>query len=118
MSGQGQQQNTGALGEELAARYLRQQGYRVLARNFRHRYGEIDIIAEKGGVTYFVEVKAKRSSAYAPPRSSVDQRKRRQIAKIAALWFAQQGRETDSSLLVAEVRLDSGEVELIEDFLC
>jgi len=118
MAEQGHNKHTGALGEEMAARYLLRQGYQVLARNFRRRCGEIDIIAEKDGVTYFVEVKAKQSSAYAPPRSSVNQRKRRRIAAVAALWFAGQGRETDSSLLVAEVRLDSGQVELIEDFLC
>lgn len=108
----------GAQGEDLAAAFLRQQGYRILDRNFRRPTGEIDIIAEKGQTVYFVEVKAKHSSAYTPPQSSVDARKRRQIARTAALWFAEQGQESVSSLLVAEVRLDQGSVELIEDFLC
>ena len=102
----------------MAAQYLGRSGYQILARNFRRRYGEIDLIAEKGGVTYFVEVKTKQSSAYAPPHSSVGPAKRQRIARMAALWFAEQGRETASALLVAEVRLDEGRVALIEDFLC
>jgi len=48
---------TGARGEELAARYLENRGYRVLDRNFRTRRGEIDIVAQAGDRVVFVEVK-------------------------------------------------------------
>lgn len=109
---------TGALGERLAAVYLEQLGYAILCRNFRHAYGEIDLIAAKDGVTYFVEVKARRSSVYAPPAANVTPRKRRQLARTAAAWFAQNGCETMSGLLVVEVYLDSGEISMFEDFLC
>lgn len=118
MAGEDSRKSLGAKGEDLAAQYLQAAGYQILARNFRRRYGEIDIIVAKAGVTYFVEVKTKTSSAYTPPQSSVGPAKRGQISRMAALWFAEQGRETESSLLVAEVRLDAGRVDLIEDFLC
>ena len=50
----------GAWGEERAAKYLRSKGYTILERNFRCRAGEIDIIALRGGVIAFVEVKQRR----------------------------------------------------------
>ena len=50
---------TGVLGEELAEIMLLEKGYTILARNFRCRYGEIDIIAAKNGVLAFVEVKTR-----------------------------------------------------------
>ncbi len=52
-----EKQNIGALGENIAAKYLDKQGYRIIARNLRKPWGELDIIAEKQGVLVFVEVK-------------------------------------------------------------
>lgn len=49
---------TGALGEEIAARFLERKGFRVAERNYRKPWGEIDIIAEKAGIVRFIEVKA------------------------------------------------------------
>lgn len=108
----------GAAGEEMAAAYLEAQGYRILARNFRRREAEIDIIAQKGQVTYFVEVKSRSREGYALPADNITPRKRGQIAKAALLWFMEQGWETESSLLVAEVYPNSGKILLFEDFLC
>ena len=108
---------TGDLGEQLAADYLQQHGYRLLCRNFRYPCGEIDIIAEREGVIYFVEVKSRNKSTFAPPAANVTRTKRRQISRAAALWFAKQGYELPSGLLIAEVYLDSGNIHLLEDFL-
>lgn len=107
----------GKLGEDMAAAHLQERGYTILCRNFRRPCGEIDIIAVKDEVTYFVEVKTRSSSDYANPADSVTRRKRRQIANAAMMWFAEQGKETFSTLLVAEVYLENARVELIEDFL-
>jgi len=49
----------GRLGEKIAAEFLAKKGYRILARNFRTRFGEIDLVAAKDGVLVFVEVKLK-----------------------------------------------------------
>lgn len=111
-----QRKSFGAYGEDLAAAELERRGFRVLERNYRKATGEIDIIAEKKDVVYFVEVKAKHKTDYSPPADSVTPRKRRHIAATAALWFAAHG-ERPSGFIVAEVDLQKQSVFLIDDFL-
>ena len=65
----------GQWGENIAADYLRENGYDVIARNVRTPYGEIDIIAEKDGFTCFVEVKTRTTKSYGPPEIAVTPRK-------------------------------------------
>ncbi|HUP01308.1 MAG TPA: YraN family protein [Gemmatimonadota bacterium] len=72
----------------LAAAHLEAAGYRILARGWRGAGREIDIVAEKGGVVAFVEVKTRAGRSLAPPAAAVDHRKRRQIA-----WAARAGAE-------------------------
>lgn len=102
----------------MAAAYLEQLHYRIVCRNYRSRYGEIDIIAEKEGTVFFAEVKARRSSKFARPADNITPRKRQQIARMAAEWFAEQGQESMSALLVVEVFLQQDKIEIYEDFLC
>ncbi len=78
----------GRNGEWFAAIALRCKGYRIVARNFRMRSGEIDIIARRGDLVIFVEVKARRSPAAAV--DSVGGRTARRIASAANLWIARQ----------------------------
>lgn len=108
----------GAQGEQLATEHLTALGYRILARNFRRAAAEIDIIAQKDNVTYFVEVKSRSYQGYANPADNITPRKRQQIAKAAQIWFMEQKQETASSLLIAEVYPQSGQILLFEDFLC
>jgi putative endonuclease len=84
----------GKQGEEYAVSYLKGLKYRILLTNYRCRSGEIDIIARDGSVLVFVEVKARRSSAYGPPQLAVTPFKQRQISK-AALTYLAQNRLTD-----------------------
>jgi len=74
--------------ERKAVEYLKLKGYRILARNFRSRFGEIDIIARDKGVTAFIEVKARNSSYLVSGRESVDMRKIKKITKTASLYAA------------------------------
>ena len=53
-----QRKEVGRIGEGIATQFLERKGFRVVARNYRKPWGEIDIIAEKGGIVRFVEVKA------------------------------------------------------------
>ena len=53
-----EKRKTGDLGEELAALWLQKQGYKILARNYLKKWGELDIVAQKGGVLHFIEVKS------------------------------------------------------------
>jgi len=73
----------GQLGEDLAARYLEEQDYVILERNCRRRHWEMDIIAIKGNVIAFVEVKTRTSEEYSTAEESVDIRKQRRLISIA-----------------------------------
>ncbi len=74
--------------EAAAAAYLRARGWRMLGQNVRVGRGELDLIARRGGVLAFVEVKARRSARCGAPEDAVSPRKRRQIARLAELWLA------------------------------
>jgi putative endonuclease len=73
----------GAMGEKLAADYLKKRGYKIIQRNFRCREGEIDIIAQKGDCLVFVEVRTKRNTAFGTPEESVTLSKREKLVSLA-----------------------------------
>ncbi len=79
--------NRGALGEALAAQYLAAHGYTIVARNFRTRYGEIDLIAQKDGFVAFVEVKLRANARYGAPYEAVNAVKQRKILAAAQAWL-------------------------------
>jgi putative endonuclease len=79
----------GQRSEQTAAEFLQREGYRILARNYRHRSGEIDIIAEEKGVICFVEVRSSRSSVCGDPLETVNLRKQRRIARTAGGYLGQ-----------------------------
>ena len=82
---------TGSLGrraESAAFRYLRDQGLRPVARNFRRRGGEIDIIMLDADALVFVEVRYRRSAAFTEPGLTVDTHKQRKLIRTAALFVA------------------------------
>jgi len=99
----------GCQGEELACRYLARRGYRIIARNYRTRLGEIDIIAETGGVLVFVEVKTRRSRRCGHPLEAVTPAKCRQISKVALQYLAQNG------LMGWPARFDVVAVTMVEE---
>lgn len=74
---------TGQAGEELAVNYLCNQGYSILERNYRTRWGEIDIVAKDKDTMYFFEVKTRHSNQYGHPFEAVSYRKRRAIQRAA-----------------------------------
>lgn len=69
--------------EELAAQLLCRKGYEILARNWRTRDGEIDIVAKDGETLVFVEVKARRSRGFGHPKYAVDYRKQQKLSLTA-----------------------------------
>ena len=84
-----EKQSLGQFGEEQAARYLRRRFYTILARNYRCRFGEIDLIAKRGGVLAFVEVKLRRDDAHGEAREFVTARKQQRVLAAAELWLSQ-----------------------------
>jgi putative endonuclease len=84
-------QQFGKKAEDLAVRHLKRQGYKILARNYRTRAGEIDIIARDGHTLVFIEVKGRQSVRFGSAKAAVTRPKQRQVAKVA-LWYL---KETD-----------------------
>lgn len=81
----------GALGERLAVDYLQGLGMRILARNWRCRYGELDVIAaEAADTVVFVEVKTRTGDGFGGLESAVTPQKVRRIRRLAGIWLAGQ----------------------------
>ena len=78
----------GAMGEILAARFLRDKGYGILSSNFRCRFGEIDIIASYKRYLVFVEVKTRREDSRYLPREAVTITKQRKLLQTAAMYMS------------------------------
>jgi putative endonuclease len=84
----GARQGLGRTGERLAADVLIQQGYRILERNFRCRYGEIDLVAEDEHDLVFVEVKTRRGTAYGLPEEAITLRKQQKLLEVANYYLS------------------------------
>jgi len=78
----------GVEGERAAAEFLISRGYRIVARNYRTRLGEIDLIAEDGCTLVFVEVKARLSDRFGGPAAAITRAKQARIARLAQQYLA------------------------------
>ena len=98
----GKQQNkvTGNRGETLAAEYLARKGYKILARNYRSKWGEVDVIAKLKAqnsklkteeIVVFVEVKTKTGDRYGEPWEMVNRWKVEQVMRMGELWCREYG---------------------------
>jgi putative endonuclease len=86
------QQSLGKQGEDLACRELERLGYAVVARRYRTRFGEIDIVCERRGVIAFVEVKARRHDRFGSAAEAIPAWKQRRIGAMALDYLAWVGR--------------------------
>lgn len=77
----------GDAGEQVAAEYLLERGYTILARNWRCRGGELDLVALDGSVLVFVEVRSRSTRTYGTAEESVDWRKQRQVRRVASFYL-------------------------------
>lgn len=80
-------QQTGRLGEDLAAAFITAKGYRLLERNYRTPFGELDIIARDGQAIVFVEVRTCRTADFIEPVESVGRRKKEHLVRAANYWL-------------------------------
>lgn len=78
----------GLRGEDIAVRFLRSRDYAILARRWRTRFGEIDIVAEYGGTLVFVEVKTRTTAGYGSPEESITHWKRQRLRRTAYAFLA------------------------------
>lgn len=81
----------GSRGEEAAADVYRRRGYRVVARNWRCRLGELDLVVERGGVLVFCEVKSRRQSVFGGGFEAVTWRKRAKLRAVAEAFLQATG---------------------------
>ena len=102
----------GLEGEEKAARHLKKQGYKIIAKNFQTRFGEIDIIAENKEYIIFVEVKARGENSIAEPKEFVDLRKQRKIIRTAEIYLAENPTEKQPRFDVVEIKKENGKTNL------
>jgi len=83
----GEKRRLGFFGERKAAKFLKKAGYAIVKRNFKCRFGEVDIIARKGDVFAFVEVKTRSSDSFGLPNEAVDSRRKSRYRKTADFYF-------------------------------
>jgi putative endonuclease len=108
----------GRAGEEAAVQFLRQHGYRILERNYRCRYGEIDLIARDGRMLAFVEVKTRRSHKYGPAAEAVTVQKQRHLIKASQVYLLQQKKADEFcrfDVVTVEMGTPQLRIELIKD---
>lgn len=82
----------GARGEEIAAAFLEARGFRVIAKNWMHRLGEIDLIVERNGEVRFIEVKLRYTRTFGYPEASITGAKLRHLARAIECWLQVQAR--------------------------
>lgn len=96
-------QNIGNGGEEFVADYIKKKGYIISARNYRTRYGEIDVIAENDDEILFIEVKTRSNRSAVRPYEYVDRSKQRKLFITASIYLQHNGFGLQPRFDVAEV---------------
>lgn len=100
----------GAWGEALAAEYLRKKHYKVVAQNYRSRFGEIDLIVRDRKFLAFVEVKLRKSSNFAAAKEYVDRRKQDKIRITASLYLSENPTNLQPRFDIIEIYAPEGEL--------
>lgn len=96
----------GAWGEKVAATHLESQGFTIVARNWRCRQGEVDLIVRGGDVYRFVEVKTRRGRQMGPPEVALTPAKTKKLMQIAQIYLAEHDLDVDWQIDLVAVELD------------
>lgn len=80
-------QQIGQIGEDIACQFLKDKGYEIVERNFKNKWGEIDIIAQKNNVFHFCEVKTIHKRKNYLPEDEITGKKKQQLWKMAQIWL-------------------------------
>jgi len=104
----------GDYGEDIACDFLKKSyGYQIIDRNWKNKYCEIDIIAEKNKVIYFVEVKYRKTAEYGDGFEAIHHNKLNKLKFAAENWVYTNGWEHDYQILIASVSPDGVEISEI-----
>jgi putative endonuclease len=113
-----QKKELGKKGEEVALRFLKKRGYRIIEQNYVCKMGEMDLIAKEKDTLAFIEVKTRTSTTFGLPQLAVNSSKQRQLSKVA-LYFLKEKKLEDVKArfdVVAIILGQNGEeIELIKD---
>jgi putative endonuclease len=104
----------GVTGEDMAAAWYVEHGYEVVARNWRCRDGELDLIVRAGRLVVFCEVKARSSDTFGSPAEAVVATKRARIRRLAARWLDEHRGPRPREIRFDVVAVTGGEVTVIE----
>lgn len=107
-------QNIGKIGEEYAAKFLEKKKYKILERNYRKKYGEIDIIAENKNYLVFVEVKTRHTDSMTSAADAVNRQKQLRIIKAASLFLVENETEKFCRFDVCEVYVNADNLKLVD----
>lgn len=102
----------GLEGEEMAAEYMKRQGYTILDRNWRSGHKELDMVAVKDGTIVFVEVKTRSGSEWGNPEDAVDMRKIRRIVRSADAYLRLKMIDMDVRFDIISVISNNGNLNL------
>ncbi len=108
----------GTRGEDCALRFLKKKGYRIIERNYRCVFGEIDIIANHQGAIVFIEVKSRTSDRFGYPEEAVGKVKQKKISRIAVNYLGERKLDDSNARFdVVAIHFSPGKerVELIKD---
>ncbi|MFN2165736.1 MAG: YraN family protein [Anaerolineae bacterium] len=106
MTGNNRRQRLGRLGEDLAARHLAAKGYEIMARNWRCREGELDIVAQDGECLALVEVRTRRGTAVGSPEESITPAKQERLITLADAYVQAHDWPGDWRIDVVAIEMD------------
>ena len=113
MAIKGEKRKLGFFGESRAVKFLKKSGYKILHRNFRCPFGEVDIIAQKDDVLCFVEVKTRSSDYFGEPNQAVDRTRKSRYINSARYYFTD--REIDCTVRFDIIEITKEGVNHIEN---
>ena len=103
----------GKAGENKACSYLKNSGYKILKRNYKNPFGEVDIIAEKQDVVAFIEVKTRLTDSYGSPSEAVNKTRQTKYINAANYFFS--GKDIDCTVRFDIIEIYKGEITHIEN---
>lgn len=116
-------QETGKLGEDLASRYLEKNGYKILNRNYRKPWGEIDIVGFKNNTLIFFEVKTQKKGLDFQPEENINRHKRFQLSRIVGTylkefkWPENQDWQIDALAIIIDPEKRIGRIKHLENII-
>lgn len=101
----------GKAGEEFAMEYLKQNGMRIIDKNFRSRFAEIDLVAEKNKTIYFVEVKKRKNATFGFGYEAVNFKKIHKIFNLSEVWISKNKKYINYAKQILVVDITAGKIK-------